>query len=242
MPSARTRYPLKRPQFPRMGEPITFEAGPGLSQVRPASQTKSQSQSQSRPPVAGRQSQSRLPVAGRQSPRRVAGRQWPSAGRQLPVARRQLPEPGPIASHRPPEPSASRQSPRQVANRQSPSPSASRQLLFASRRSQCQSPVASRQSKGQSPITSRQSQLPVARRQLPTQRVGPRPLSSSAGSIFQPAGPAAPLSQGHNAIAGLRRHNAHPSPKSKAMARSHYVANATTKATPGRGHVFAQQR
>ena len=105
-------------------------------------------------------------------------------------------------------------------------------MPVASRRSQCQSPVASRQGQSQSPIASRQSKLQVAGRHLPTQRVGPRPRSSPPGSILQPAGPAAPLSQGHNTIAGLRRHNAHLSPKSKAKARSHYVANATTRATP----------
>ena len=49
------------------------------------------------------------------------------------------------------------------------------------------------------------------------------------------AGPAAPLSHGHSTVACPRRHNAQSSPKSKATADSHDVANATARATTQHG-------
>ena len=107
-------------------------------------------------------------------------------------------------------------------------------------------PVASHpppiRSRRQLSAASRQSQPTVARRQLPTQRVGPSPLSGSARSVFNLAGPAAPLSHGHSTVACLAGTTCVP--VRRARPRPIHMTSRTPQS--GRphsmGHVFAQQR
>ena len=83
------------------------------------------------------------------------------------------------------------------------------------------------------------AKMPVSSaRQLPTPPRTRGVLGSESSEVVprpQQTGPAAPLSQEHEAIAGLRRPNTRLLSKRKARSGTHYVADATLSAAPQHG-------